>query len=268
MTSSPDLYSAGWNSRLRESACGRVKKGPTNRISVVWVEMPRGTSPPWHYRLPAADVEVLAGRRPGDPSAPRCGRERPWWPDPADRRRTWFGRATARGGGWVLDMDALDPRRWPPGQAEAWGGYGITHAVSLSRPDASPFTADDAPKALHAVRSALNLILGRRADVVLPVGWSHDLPAWARWTSSPQSPPTDAGGLGDPALPSGGVLLMDGLADEHEQAPAGECLGGVASALLDRWPDLLAEGCLLVAGDVPHLRVPVLGDGADDGLEC
>jgi hypothetical protein len=64
--------------------------------------------------------------------------------DPADRRRTWFGRATARGGGWVLDMDALDPGGDLPGKLRREGGYGITHAVSLSRADASPFPADDA----------------------------------------------------------------------------------------------------------------------------
>jgi hypothetical protein len=103
--------------------------------------------------------------------------------DPADRRRTWFGRATARGVGWVLDMDALDPGGQVRGKLRREGGYGITHAVSLSRPDASPFTADDATQALHAVRSALSLILGRRTDVVLPVGWNHDQPAWARWTA-------------------------------------------------------------------------------------
>ena len=50
------------------------------------------------------------------------------------------------------------------------GGYGVTHAVSLARADAAAFTAADATNALHAVRCALVLALGRRADVVLPVG--------------------------------------------------------------------------------------------------
>jgi len=80
-------------------------------------------------------------------------------------------------------MDALDPGGDLLGKLRREGGYGITHAISLSRAGASPFTADDATQALHAVLSALSLIRGRRTDVVLPVGWSHDQPAWARWTA-------------------------------------------------------------------------------------
>jgi hypothetical protein len=39
--------------------------------------------------------------------------------DPADRRLTWFGRATARGGGWCSTWTPWTPAVTSPGQAEA-----------------------------------------------------------------------------------------------------------------------------------------------------
>jgi hypothetical protein len=63
------------------------------------------------------------------------------------------------------------------------GGYGNTHAASLTRADASAFTAAEATDALHAVRYALILALGRRTGVVLPVGWNREQPVWARWSA-------------------------------------------------------------------------------------
>ena len=146
--------------------------------------------------------------------------------DPADRRGTSFGRATARGG-WVLDMDALDPGGDLPGKLRREGGYGITHphAVSLSRADSSSFTADDATQALHAVRSALSLILGRPTDVVLPVGWSHDQAAWARWTA----------GQVDTFREPGTWLDASIAADQVSE---------VIGRFLDCWPDSLRSDTL------------------------
>jgi hypothetical protein len=63
------------------------------------------------------------------------------------------------------------------------GGRGVTHTLSLSQADDSPFTAEDATQALDAVRSALSLVFGRQADVALPVRWKDDRPDWVRWTS-------------------------------------------------------------------------------------
>jgi hypothetical protein len=159
--------------------------------------------------------------------------------DPADRRRTWFGRATARGGGWVLDMDALDPGGDLPGKLRREGGYGITHAVSLSRADASSFAADDATQALHAVRSALSLILGRRTDVVLPVGWSHDQPAWARWTA----------GQVDTFREPGTWLDASIAADQ---------VGEVIGRFLDCWPDSLRSDTLRYATSY-YIQAQALG---------
>jgi hypothetical protein len=90
--------------------------------------------------------------------------------DPSDRRCTWFGRAIADGGGWVLELDTVNPDQDFRKELRQRGGYGITHAVSLSRAGGATFTAADATDALHAVRAAFSLILGRRSDVVLPVG--------------------------------------------------------------------------------------------------
>jgi len=148
--------------------------------------------------------------------------------DPADRRRTWFGRATARGGGWVLDMDALDPDDELPDKLRRYGGYGVTHAVSLSRADTSPFTAEDATQALPAVRCALSLILGRRADVVLLVGWKHEQPVWARWTAGQVDTFREPGTWLDASVAA---------------AQAGE----VAARFLDCWPDSLRSDTLRYA---------------------
>ena len=122
-------------------------------------------------------------------------------------------------------MDALDPGGDLRGKLRCEGGYGITHAVSLSRADASPFTADDATQALHAISSALSLILGRRADVVLPIGWSYDQPVWARWTAGQVDTFREPGTWLDASIAA---------------AQAGE----VIVRFLDCWPDSLRSDTL------------------------
>jgi hypothetical protein len=95
--------------------------------------------------------------------------------DPADRRRTWFGRATARGGGWVLDMDALDPGGDLPGKLRREGGT-VSPMPSASTAPTPPRLPPTTRRRHSAVRSALSLILGRRADVV-PAGRLEPRPA-------------------------------------------------------------------------------------------
>jgi hypothetical protein len=148
--------------------------------------------------------------------------------DPADRRQTWFGRTTAQGGGWLLDMDALNPNREQLDRLRRSGGYGATHTLSLSRADGSPFTAEEATQALYAVRSALSLVVGRRADVILPVGWKDEKPVWARWTAG----------------------LVDGFREPGTWLDAsigGAQVGEVTGQFLDRWSDPLCSDTLRYA---------------------
>jgi hypothetical protein len=148
--------------------------------------------------------------------------------DPADRRQTWFGRTTARGGDWLLHMDALNPNREQLDRLRRSGGYGVTHTLSLSREDDSPFTAKEATQALYAVRSALSLVVGRRADVILPVGWRGDKPVWARWTAG----------------------LVDGFREPGTWLDAsigGAQVGEVVGRFLERWSDPLCSDTLRYA---------------------
>jgi hypothetical protein len=147
---------------------------------------------------------------------------------PADRRRTWYGRATARGGGWVLSMDALERGRDSRDQLRRRGGYAVTHAISLSRSDDATFTCADATDALHAVRCALVLALGRRADVVLPVGWHHGEPVWARWTAGRVDAYREPGSWLDTSIAATQVAETVGR-------------------FLDCWPDMLRRDTLLYA---------------------
>jgi hypothetical protein len=148
--------------------------------------------------------------------------------DPADPRRTWFGRATVHGGGWVLDTDALEPGGELLGALRRRGGYGVTHAVSLSRADESPFTAEDSTTALQAVRSALSLVLGRRTDVVLPVGWKDGQPVWVRWTAGQVDTFREPGSWLDASIAAAQV-------------------SEVVGRFLDCWPDPLRQATLRYA---------------------
>ena len=163
--------------------------------------------------------------------------------DPADRRHTWFGRASARGGGWLLDMDALDPSRDDLAGLRRSGGYGATHTLSLTRADGSPFTGEDAMGALDAVRCALSLIVGRRADVVLPVGWHDEKPVWAWWTAGRVDSFREPGSWLDASI--GG-------------SQAGEVIG----RFLQRWPDSLSSDTLRYA---TSYYVQALGLGVELG---
>jgi hypothetical protein len=149
--------------------------------------------------------------------------------NPADRRQTWFGRATAHGSGWLLDMDTLDPSREDLARLRRSGGYGATHTLSLQRADGSPFTSEDAMHALDAIRCALSLVVGRRADVVLPVGWYDDKPVWAWWTAG----------------------RVDSFHDGHGSWLDGSIGGAQASEVigrfLQRWPDKLSSDTLRYA---------------------
>ncbi len=159
--------------------------------------------------------------------------------DPADRRQTWFGRASAGGGGWLLDMDALGPEADRLGKLRRSGGYGVTHTLSLSRADSLPFTAEDATEALQAVRCALSLIVGRRADVALPVGWKDDQPVWARWTA----------GLVD-SFGEPGTWL--------DASIGGTQAGEVVGRFLESWPDSLSSDTLRYATSY-YVQALVLG---------
>jgi hypothetical protein len=108
------------------------------------------------------------------------------------------------------------------------GGDGVTHTLSLSRPDGSPFSAMDAMQALEAVRCALSLILGRRADVVLPVGWKDEQPVWARWTAG----------------------LLDSFAEPGTWLDAsigGAQVSEVVGRFLESWPDSFRSDTLRYA---------------------
>jgi hypothetical protein len=148
--------------------------------------------------------------------------------DPADRRHTWFGRATARGSGWLLDIDGLDPNREDLARLRRSGGFGATHTLSLKRADSSSFTDEDAIQALDAIRCALSLIVGRRADVVLPVGWDDGKPVWVWWTAGRVDSFREPGGWLDGSI--GGFQ-------------AGEVIG----RFLRRWPDGLSRDTLRYA---------------------
>lgn len=133
-----------------------------------------------------------------------------------------------RGGGWVLSMDALERSHEIRDQLRQRGGYCVTHAISLSRADDAPFTSAEATDALHAVRCALVLALGRRADIVLPVGWRTREPVWARWTAG----------------------RVDSYQDHGSWLDARVAATQVAEAVgrfLDCWPDPLRRDTLLYA---------------------
>jgi hypothetical protein len=163
--------------------------------------------------------------------------------DPSDRRETWFGRATAHGGGWLLEMDSLNPALGQLDRLRHLGGYGVTHTVDLSRSDGSPFSAEEATEALDAVRSAFSLILGRRGDVVLPVGWKDDAPVWARWTA----------GLVDSFSEPGTWL---------DQSVGGAQVGEVIGRFLEGWSDPLSSDTLRYA---TSYYVQALAPGAELG---
>lgn len=148
--------------------------------------------------------------------------------DPSDRRCTWFGRAIAHGGGWVLELDTVSPDQDFQKELRQRGGYGITHAVSLSRAGGATFTAADATDALHAVRAAFSLILGRRSDVVLAVGWNHDQPVWTRWTAGRVDPFREPGSWLDASI-------------------AAAQAAGTIGRFLDCWLDPLRRDTLLYA---------------------
>jgi hypothetical protein len=149
--------------------------------------------------------------------------------DPSDRRRTWHGRTTGRGGGWTVTMDATDPDGRVLGELSQRGGYGVTHVISLARADGIRFAAPEATESLRAVRCALALALGRRTDVVLPVGWRDDEPVWARWTAGRvDAYRDDRGSWLDPSITA---------------AQVGETVG----RFLDCWPDPLRRDTLRYA---------------------
>lgn len=103
---------------------------------------------------------------------------------PSDRRWLHRGRTCARGAGWVVTLDDLsttNPGLWDV--LESSGGYAATHIVSLVRENSATFTAEQATDALEAVTCALNLAIGRRIDIAVPVGWQDDEPVWTKWTA-------------------------------------------------------------------------------------
>jgi len=107
----------------------------------------------------------------------------------------------------------------------------VVEAEAADRPqraDGSPFTGDDATQALDAIRCALSLIVGRRADVVLPVGWDDDEPVWAWWTAGRVDSFREPGSWLDWSI--GGFQ-------------AGEVIG----RFLQRWPDRLSRDTLRYA---------------------
>jgi hypothetical protein len=126
-------------------------------------------------------------------------------------------------------MDAIDATGQVLSQLSQRGGYGITHAISLARADGTSFTASDATESLRAVRCALTLALGRRTDVVLPVGWLADDPAWARWTA----------GRVDPFRDDRGSWLDSSIAAAQ--------VGQVVGRFVDNWSDLLHRDTLRYA---------------------
>jgi len=101
----------------------------------------------------------------------------------------WPGRVEGSGGGWAVTIDPS-----PDMDGAAWrelgdvGGKRFTHIGSLTREDGRVFTADDAVEASDRVRVAVNLALGRRTTVGLPVGWRGADPVWTRWRSAPVDP--------------------------------------------------------------------------------
>jgi hypothetical protein len=110
---------------------------------------------------------------------------------PADRRIVRAGRTTARGDGWLLDIDELtwEPEPWAMLKRRA--GYGITHAIDLRREDSATFRSTDAEAPLDAIRTALAIGLGRWIGVVLPVGWDATGHVWTRWSAGRVDPYRD-----------------------------------------------------------------------------
>ena len=79
------------------------------------------------------------------------------------------------------------------------------------------------------MRCALALALGRRTDVVLPVGWRADEPVWARWTA----------GRVDPYRDDRGSWLDSSITAAQ--------VGQVVGQFLDNWTDLLRRDTLRYA---------------------
>ena len=149
--------------------------------------------------------------------------------DPSDRRRTWHGSTTGQGGGWTVTMDTVDPDDRVLSELSQRSGYGVTHAISLTRADDAPFTVSEATETLRAVRCALALALGRRTDIALPVGWLADKPVWARWTPGRVDPyRDDRGSWLDPSIAA---------------AQVGQAVG----RFLSNWADLLHRDTLRYA---------------------
>lgn len=107
--------------------------------------------------------------------------------DPAELKRTWYGRTEAVGGGWhvIFDMCAeMDRGAW----RELRDSHRFTHIGQLRRDDGSTFSGEEAFHVLDRVRLGLNLALGRRTTCALPVGWRGNQPVWCRWRAAPVDP--------------------------------------------------------------------------------
>ena len=104
-------------------------------------------------------------------------------------QRALRGRTVSRGDGWEVILDDLGVR-----DTDLWealtdhGGYTATHVVTLTRTDERRFTAEQATRAMDAIRCALAIALGRQTDFALPVGWRGEEAVWSRWTAGRADP--------------------------------------------------------------------------------
>ncbi|RZU48853.1 hypothetical protein EV385_0582 [Krasilnikovia cinnamomea] len=100
---------------------------------------------------------------------------------------SWPGRLRAVAGDWSVTIDVTKQA----GQSEfrkrlkASGGRAITHLGELHRVDGAEFSTAEAQPHLESIRLLLNLIAGRRVNLILPVGSKDEADIWAYWAAPP-----------------------------------------------------------------------------------
>jgi hypothetical protein len=95
----------------------------------------------------------------------------------------WFrGRLHLEGGGWSVDIDAMEDLERRVRTLRGDGGYSVTHLGRLTRSDNSAFSADDAASVLDALGNLLSLARGTWSDPFLPLGYDKSgRLVWRKW---------------------------------------------------------------------------------------
>jgi hypothetical protein len=104
--------------------------------------------------------------------------------DPANPEIWWYGRLESSSKDWHItidrrnkfDQDAL-------ARLEEERGSAVTHFGRLERIGKSEIRIDDARQVLDDLRVLLSLAMGRKTDLILPVGWNQGSTTWSIWAN-------------------------------------------------------------------------------------